>query len=129
MKFTKEQAEQLGLVVGGKNGTCLVSASAGFEGRRIYIDRGSTKQNIAGPLIHLSGYTKEECEALGATANVHNEFSSRVTGFLKPTPENLAAAAKVIREATTPAYVPARSTEVAPGMDADALFSAAAASK
>ena len=105
MKFSNEQAASLGLVVGGKSGTALVNPVAGFEGRRIYVDGGSKKLAIAGPLIHLSGFTPSEVEALGGTINVHDEYSSRVTGFLQVTGNNLAAAAKVVREATSPAFV------------------------
>lgn len=123
MKFSNEQAASLGLVVGGKSGTALVNPVQGFAGRRIYVDGGSKKLSIPGPLVHLSGFTAEECEQLGATMNVHDEYSSRVTGFLQVTPANLAAAAKIVREATSPAREPTK--KVVLGVDMNALFAAA----
>lgn len=124
MKFSNEQAASLGLVVGGKSGTALVNTVQGFEGRRIYVDGGSKKLGLAGPLIHLSGFTPDEVVALNGALNTHNEYSPRVTGFLGLTPANLAAAAKVVREETSPAYTPYAKKE-AKVIDMAAIFAAA----
>lgn len=136
MKFTNEQAMSLGLKVGGSAGTALVNQTFDFEGRRLYIDRAprKVKREVDGkevemttPVIHLSGFTPEECEMLGATPNPANEFSSRITGFLPLSEENLAAAAKVVRDATSPAYEKAREKGVVAGVDVGSVISAAAA--
>lgn len=124
MKFEQKQAESLGLVVGGKNGTALVHPVHGFAGRRIYVDRGSKTQNVEGPCIHLSGFHEDEVEMLGGTLNTKAEFSARVTGFLKLTAENLKAAAQMILDANTPAREPAKGTYG--GVDVAAIIEAAA---
>lgn len=123
MKFSNEQAQSLGLVVGGKAGTALVHPVHGFAGRRIYIDGGCRAASMAGPLIHLSGFTAEEIELLGATVNSAGEYSRRVTGFLRVTPENLKAASEVVLSATSPAYEPTKA--VVGGIDMNAIFAAA----
>ena len=125
MKFENEQAEGLGLKVAGKGNTALVHPVHGFEGRRIYVDGGSKKSGIEGPCIHLSGFTDEEVELLGATKNTAGDYSARIRGFLKLNPENLKNAAQVLRDATTPAFVPARGAKV-DGVDVKAIFAAAA---
>ena len=124
MKFEQKQAESLGLTVGGKNGTALVHPVHGFAGRRIYVDRGSKAQKMDGPLIHLSGFHPDEVELLGGVLNTANEFSARVTGFLKLTAENLKAAADVVKDATSPAYEPTSGKYA--GVDVAALIAAAA---
>lgn len=123
MKFEQKQAESLGLTVGGKNGTALVHPTHGFAGRRIYIDRGSKAQKVEGPCIHLSGFHEDEVELLGGVLNTANEFSARVTGFLKLTPENLKLAAETLRDATSPAREPAKGSYQ--GVDVAALIAAA----
>lgn len=128
MTFTTQQAEQVGLIVSGKANTALCHPVHGFSGRRIYIDGGSKANDVKGPLIHLSGFPLEECELLGAMPNPKDEYSARVTGFLRATPENLKAAADVILAATTPAYEP-KSQRKAAGMSLDEFFAKAAASK
>jgi hypothetical protein len=128
MKFSNEQAEQLGLRVEGKGGTALVHPVHGFGGRRIYIDGGCRELGVPGPLIHLSGFHPAEVEALGGYPNPKDQYSARVTGFLTVTPDNLASAAKMLLDADSPAHEPAR-RQVARGMTLDALFAQAAKSK
>ena len=125
MKFNDTMAASVGLVVGGKSGTALVNPVHGFSGRRVYIDGGSRANGIKGSLIHLSGFHPDEVQALGAFGNPDAEYSARVTGFLVPTPANLAAACAVVRDATTPAYEPARASRG--GILVTDLFAQAAA--
>jgi hypothetical protein len=123
MKFSNEMAASLGLSVGGKAGSALVNPVFGFAGRRIYIDGGSRANNLAGPTIHLSGFTAAEVESLGGVVNTAGEYSRRVTGFLPLNPANLAAASKIVREATSAAYEPSNSKVM--GVDVAAIFAAA----
>ena len=123
MTFTDQNAESLGLAVGGKTNTALVHPVKGFDGRRIYIAGGCRAHDMRGPLIHLSGFTPDEAELLGAKPNIGKEYSSRITGFLPVNPENLKAAAELILSSTEPAFEP--STGRVQGMDMNALFKAA----
>jgi hypothetical protein len=122
MRFTEEQATGLGLRVEGKSGTALVGPQ-GFAGRRIYIDGGSRAHGLRGPTIHLSGFHPDEVELLGGLPNPQGEYSSRVTGFLRLTPENLRAAVELLLAAASAAYSPpARRLQ---GVDVGAILTAA----
>ena len=121
MRISNEMAVSMGLVVGNPAGTALVNPVFGFSGRRVYINGGT--ELIAGPCIHLSGFTLAECQELGAVPNPKDDFSARVTGFLPLTPENLGRACRVVREATSPAYEPPR--KLRRGVTLAGLFAAA----
>jgi hypothetical protein len=137
MKFTKEMADAVGLVVGGKSGTALVNPNAGFEGRRLYIDAAPPFAVWKGKTLHLSGLTPEESELLGATPNQlvttkkGTEYfaSSRISGFLPLTQENLVAAAEIVRDATGPAWSRSGAEVTEDGVEVAGLFAAIAASK
>lgn len=138
MKIENVVAEALGLKIGNAAQTAMVDEAAGFEGRRIYVNAAPPFAEWSGATLHLSGFTPEECELLGAVPNQlvtskagKKEYfaSARVSGFLKLTEENLKQAAGLVKGNTHPAWSRSGGETTAQVSEAQSILAAIAASK
>lgn len=144
MKLTTEMlaaAAQYNLAcVNGDVNTAIGNPAFGFNGRRVYVNNAPPFAEFSGNCLHLSGFTPDESELLGAVPNqlVENKktgkreyfASARISGFLPLTQENVAAALEMLRDATSPAWERTGSGETAKAKaEASGVFAAIVASK
>lgn len=114
MKIEKKVAEALGLSLVNKAETAMGREDTGFAGRRIYVNAAPPFAEWSGSTLHLSGFTPEESELLGAVPNqlVENKktgkreyfASARISGFLQLTEANLRACAELVKHTTDAAW-------------------------